>query len=140
MALAYDAKRTTHDVDALVVEGHGAVMAAAQVVAERHGLLRSWLNEQASAYMPTVGDRRASVVYDGPSLRVLVASPEHLLVMKARSARATDIADIRQLATRAGVASLDDLVELAHRILPDEPLSDRSRKVLAEVFAGMSPG
>lgn len=136
MALAYDAERTTHDVDALVVDGHGAVMKAARAVAERHGLLRSWLNEQASVYMPRTTDRRALVVYDGANLRVLAASVEHLLVMKARAARATDIADIRHLAALAGVASLDQLVELTERILPDDPLSDRSRKVLGEVFAG----
>ena len=48
MALAYDARRATRDIDA-VFKPHGVVVEEAQVVADELGLPRWWLNEQASA-------------------------------------------------------------------------------------------
>ena len=46
MALAYDSRRATRDVDALF-KPHGIVLEEAQVSAEL-GLPKWWLNEQAS--------------------------------------------------------------------------------------------
>jgi predicted nucleotidyltransferase len=140
MALAYDAERTTRDVDGIVLEGHGEVMAAAAEVARDRSLPRSWLNEQASAYVPRGPDRRAIVVFDDPNLRVIAASAEHLLVMKAVAARATDIDDIETLLHLTGVATFDALVELCRRVLPDQPLPDRARAVLSELFDEQAPG
>ena len=53
MALAYDARRATRDIDA-VFEPHGVVVEEAQVVADELGLPRWWLNELASYYMTRV--------------------------------------------------------------------------------------
>jgi hypothetical protein len=47
MALAYDAKRVTRDVDAMFVP-HGVVLDEARAVADELGLPPWWLNEQAS--------------------------------------------------------------------------------------------
>jgi hypothetical protein len=57
MALAYDAKRVTRDVD----------------------LPPWWLNEQASAYVSTQNDAGKREVFDHPGIRVMAASPEHYL-------------------------------------------------------------
>ncbi len=55
MALAYDARRATRDIDA-VYQPHGAVLEEAWAVADEVGLPRRWLNEQASAYVASGGD------------------------------------------------------------------------------------
>jgi hypothetical protein len=47
MALAYDSRRTTRDVDALF-KPHGIVVEEAQAVAAELDLPRWWLNEQAT--------------------------------------------------------------------------------------------
>lgn len=47
MALAYDSRRATRDVDALF-KPHGIVLEEAQAVAAEMGLPAWWLNEQAS--------------------------------------------------------------------------------------------
>ena len=78
MALAYDARRATRDIDA-VFEPHGVVLEEAWAVADELGLPRWWLNEQASAYVAADGDPDAPRVFDHPGLRVSAASPEHLL-------------------------------------------------------------
>jgi hypothetical protein len=49
MALAYDARRATRDIDA-VFQPHGVVLDEARTVAEELGLPQWWLNEQASVY------------------------------------------------------------------------------------------
>jgi hypothetical protein len=55
MALAYDARRATRDIDA-VFQPHGVVLDEARAVADELGLPRWWLNEQASVYVARGGD------------------------------------------------------------------------------------
>ncbi|MEU8162852.1 hypothetical protein [Micromonospora parva] len=57
MALAYDARRATRDIDA-VFQPHGIVLDEARAVADELGLPRWWLNEQASVYVAAGGARR----------------------------------------------------------------------------------
>ncbi|MEU7172830.1 hypothetical protein ABZ949_15260 [Micromonospora tulbaghiae] len=58
MALAYDARRSTRDIDA-VFQPHGVVLDEARAVANELGLPHWWLNEQASAYVAPGGDASA---------------------------------------------------------------------------------
>jgi len=74
MALAYDARRSTRDIDALFVP-HGVVLEEARAVAEELGLPHWWLNEQASAYVASGGDPEAPLVFDHPGLRVSSPRP-----------------------------------------------------------------
>ena len=139
MALAYDAQRTTRDLDALVLEGHGPLMEAVREVADRHELPRSWLNEQAAVYIPTQADGLARTVFDAPGLVVLAASPRRLLVMKAHAARAADIEDLRQLSGMLGLTRAEEVEELARDLMPDQPLSPRALAVLRDVMQGLLP-
>ena len=91
MALAYDSRRATRDVDALF-KPHGIVLEEAQAVGAEMGLPSWWLNEQASSYVVPSGDPSASRVFDHPGLRVFAASAEHLLAMKALAARPNGLA------------------------------------------------
>ncbi|MER7455866.1 hypothetical protein [Micromonospora sp. NPDC126480] len=81
MALAYDAKRVTRDVDAMFVP-HGVVLDEARAVADDLGLPPWWLNEQASVYVSGKIDPGRRRVFDHPGLRVMAASPEHIFAMK----------------------------------------------------------
>ena len=65
MALAYDARRATRDVDALF-KPHGIVLEEAHAVGAELGLPPWWLNEQASSYVAPGGDPSASRVSDHP--------------------------------------------------------------------------
>jgi hypothetical protein len=85
MALAYDARRATRDIDA-VFQPHGVVLEEARAVAVELGLPAWWRNEQASVYVARGGDQAAPRVFDHPGLRVSAASPEHLLAMKVLAA------------------------------------------------------
>ncbi|MGH2602428.1 MAG: DUF6036 family nucleotidyltransferase, partial [Dehalococcoidia bacterium] len=105
MALAYDARRATRDIDA-VLQPHGIVMEEARAVAVELGLPQWWLNEQASVYVAPGGDATAPRVFDHPGLRVSAASPEHLLAMKVLAARRRDAEDIRFLVKHLRLSSV----------------------------------
>lgn len=133
MALAYDARRATRDIDA-VFEPHGIVLEEARAVATALGLPSWWLNEQASAYVAPGGDPSASRVFDHRGLRVAAASAKHLLAMKVLAARPQDIEDIRLLIDLLGLTSVDEVLARCADVFPDEPVPDRARLLLEDVF------
>jgi predicted nucleotidyltransferase len=133
MAVAYDARRATRDVDAVFLP-HGVVLEEARAVAEEFGLPGWWLNDQASSYVARSKDRGARTVFDHPGLRVQAASPEHLLAMKVLAARRRDAGDIKILVERLGLADPAAVLALCAEIFPYEPLPDRARLVLDDVF------
>ena len=134
MALAYDARRATRDIDA-IFQPHGIVLDEAQAVARELGLPSWWLNEQASAYVARGADDKGPRIFDHPGLRVQAASPEHLLAMKVLAARRRDADDVRFLVRQLGLHSADQVLDLCAEIFPDEPVPGRARLVLEDVFA-----
>jgi len=131
MALAYDARRSTRDIDA-VFEPHGVVLDEARAVAADLGLPSWWLNEQASVYVAAGGDPGAARVFDHPGLRVSAASPEHLLAMKVLAARRRDADDIRFLVKHLGLASVQEVLTVCAEVFPQEPVPDRARLILED--------
>jgi len=133
MALAYDARRATRDIDA-VFQPHGVVLEEARAVATELGLPQWWLNEQASVYVAPGGDEAAPRVFDHPGLRVSAASPEHLLAMKVLAARRRDAEDIRFLVKHLRLSSAEEVLALCAEIFADEEVPARARLVLEDVF------
>lgn len=133
MALAYDARRATRDIDA-VFTPHGIVLDEARAVARELGLPTWWLNEQASAYVAPGGDPRAPQVFDHPGLRVSAASAEHLLAMKVLAARRRDADDIKFLVGELGLSSVDEVLAVCTSVFADEQVPPRARLVLEDVF------
>ncbi|MBF5032588.1 hypothetical protein IRY44_22800 [Micromonospora sp. ANENR4] len=104
MALAYDARRSTRDIDA-VFQPHGVVLDEARAVADELGLPHWWLNEQASAYVAPGG-----------------------------GARRRDAEDIRFLIDHLGLTSAEQALDLCAEIFPEEEVPGRARLVLDDVF------
>jgi len=133
MALAYDARGTTRDIDA-IFQPHGIVVDEARAVAAELGLPQWWLNEQASVYVAPREDAAAPRVFNHPGLRVSAASPEHLLAMKVLAARRRDAEDIRFLVDHLQLSSPDAVLALCADVFPDEEVPSRARLVLEDVF------
>ncbi len=133
MALAYDARRATRDIDA-VFQPHGVVLEEAHAVADELGLPHWWLNEQASVYVAPGGDAAAPKVFDHPGLRVSAASPEHLLAMKVLAARRRDADDIRFLVKHLQLTSVEQVLAICSEVFTDEGVPDRARLVLEDIF------
>lgn len=133
MVLAFNARAATRDVDALF-KPDSHVLEAAHEVATELRLPKSWLNNQASVYVSGRAGR-GTPVFDHPNLRVMVTPPEHLLAMKVRAARATrDADDIRGLIGHLQLRSVSAAIAIVARYFPEEPLSDRSKMLLEDLF------
>ena len=135
MALAYDARRATRDIDA-IFQPHGIVVEEARAVATELGLPHWWLNEQASVYVAPGEDAAAPRVFDHPGLRVSAASPEHLLAMKVFAARNPDTEDIRFLIDHLRLSRPADVLALCAEIFPDETVPPRALLIIEDIFAG----
>jgi hypothetical protein len=114
---------------------HGIVHEEAVEVARELGLPRWWLNEQASVYISGVDDPGKRRVFDHPGLRVSAASPRHIFAMKALAARERDVPDLSLLAGPAGIDSVEAAITAVREFFPDEVMSERAQRVLAELFA-----
>lgn len=133
LAMAYDARRVTRDIDA-VFQPHGAVLEEAWAVAEELGLPRWWLNDQASVYVARGGDAQAARVFEHAGLRVSAASAEHLLAMKVLAARRRDVEDIRFLVGRLGLSTVQQVLAVCTEVFPEEPVPERARLVLEDAL------
>ena len=104
MALVFDARRVTRDVDAAVPGDQAELWQAAQTVAAKHALPPDWLNTRASAFMTNQADVDAREI-SLPGLTVTVASADHLIAMKLRAMRDRDLAELDLLFRIAGIRS-----------------------------------
>lgn len=139
MALGFDDRRHTMDVDVLINEGHGPVVGAVRRVARRRGWPESWLNEAASSAMPPSIDDRARTAYGDRHLVVTSASAEHLLAMKVRAARPKDAKDIGFLARRLRMSSAREVFDLHDEVFPDAPPQRRSYTASRAILRNLWP-
>lgn len=118
IALAYDARRATRDIDA-VFEPKMEIYEAAAEVAARRGLPPGWLNDAVKAYLAG-DDPAAAPILDVPGLRCLAASPRILLAMKILAHRVgEDEDDLRLLAGELGLTSADQVLAVAEEVFGD---------------------
>lgn len=133
MALAYNTRRSTRDLDA-VFEPKSAVYEAAKKVGVRHGLGSEWLNDAVTGFLPGE-DPNATTVFDHPGLSVRVASPEYLFAMKAMAARVErDADDILRLYRLCGFTSVEDALDCVERYYPAHLIPPRTSFVLSEML------
>lgn len=132
IALAFDERRSTRDIDA-VFEPKEVVYEAAASVGEDRGLPPGWLNDAVKGFLAGE-DPFAAPVLDLPGLRCLTASPETLLALKILAHRVgEDEADLRLLADKLGLASSDEVLAIAERTYGDR-LDPAARFFVEQVF------
>jgi len=134
IALAFDERRSTRDVDA-VFEPKRAIYEAADEVARELDLPPGWLNDAVKGFLAGP-DPDAAPVLEVPGLRCLVASPRMLIALKVLAHRAgEDDDDVRLLARELGLVSAQDVLALAEDVFGDR-LDPAARFFVEELFAG----
>ncbi len=133
IALAFDERRATRDIDA-VFEPKNVVYEAAGVVAEQLDLPAGWLNDAVKGFLEG-DDPTASPVLDLPGLRCLAASPATLLALKVLAHRVgEDEDDLRLLAGELGLQRADQVLALAEETYGDR-LDPAARFFVEQVFS-----
>lgn len=118
MALVFDSRRITRDVDASIQTERAPFNAAVREVARRHSLSPSWINSSASAFFTNEPDDDASEL-TLPGLRMAIASPQHLIAMKLRAGRNQDVEDLEVLFRHVGITRPGEALEIHDRLFDD---------------------
>jgi hypothetical protein len=133
MALAYDSRRFTVDVDAVFAPSQQVRQAAARV-ADGLEMEPQWLNDAAKAFLPGEDPDRIGV-FEGPNLSVAAASPEFLLAMKLLASRVErDVDDIKTLYELCGFHTAEEGLDLVERRYPKTLIQPRTQFLLEELF------
>jgi hypothetical protein len=132
IAMAFDQRRSTRDIDA-VFEPKMIIYEAAAQVADQLGLPVGWLNDAVKGFL--VPDPEASPVLEVPGLRCLAASPRILLALKVLAHRVgEDEDDVRLLAGALGISAAADVLSVAEEVFGDR-LDAAARFFVEELFA-----
>jgi hypothetical protein len=139
MAVAFDTRRSTRDVDAIFAPT-AEVRAAARRVAERLHLDADWLNDAAKAFVPG-DDPNKTNVFEGKYLQVAAASPRFLLAMKLLASRVErDQDDIRELYRLCGFTTAEEGLQVVAAAYPSRIIPPRTRFMLEEMFPAIEHG
>ncbi len=143
MCLAYAARPSTQDVDALFRPAREVREAAARVAVQA-GIQPDWLNDGVKGFLSERGEFSPFLELD--HLRVMVAQPEYLLAMKCLSLRIGaefhDEDDVRYLLRHLGIESYEQAVAVITRFYPlgTLPAEDAVRAGGAAAEARLRPG
>lgn len=135
MALVYDARPSTKDVDALFAPT-SAIREVAKEIAEEHGLEDDWFNDAAKGFI----DTNLMVFEDVMTfshLRVRRPGDEEMLALKLASARedSFDADDALFLMKLIEVESLEQVYEIIERHIPSPRLTPIASFFAQEIFA-----
>ncbi len=135
MCLAYSARPSTQDVDALFRPAREVREAAARV-AVRAGVQPDWLNDGVKGFLSERGEFRAFLELD--HLRVMVAQPEYLLAMKCLALRigaeSHDEDDVRYLLRHLDVGTYERAIAVITRFYPLERFPQKTLYALGELL------
>jgi hypothetical protein len=135
MCLAYNARPSTADVDALFRPTREVREAAARAAAKA-GIPAEWLNDGVKAYLTERGD--FAPFLELSHLRIMVAKPEYLLAMKCLAMRIGaefhDEDDVRFLLRLLDIRSYDPAVAVITRYYPLERFPQKTLYALQELL------
>ncbi|HET6949138.1 MAG TPA: hypothetical protein VFI47_02120 [Acidimicrobiales bacterium] len=136
MAVAYDARPSTRDVDAIWHPSTEVREAAARVAARHDDVDADWLNDGVKGFLP--GDDRGErrVVYDGECLSVSAASPTYLLATKLLASRVgRDEDDVLLLYDLCGFTTVEEGLDLVERCYPGRPVEAKVAYFVEDLLA-----
>lgn len=132
IALAFDERRSTRDIDA-VFEPKRVVYDTAAQMAEELDLPDAWLNDAVKGFIRGA-DADAAVALEVPGLRVTSASARILLAMKVLAHRVgEDEDDLRLLARELRLRTATQVLAIASEIY-GEDLDPAARFFVEQVF------
>ena len=133
MMLAYDRTRVTRDIDAVGVPQEEIDIEVAAVAADHRDLDSDWLNARVLPLLPRSIDADRIEVMGALGITVNVASPRHLLAMKARSGRSDrDLDDIWVLCQVLGLTEVDEVWDICAQVWGGDFIREDVRSVITD--------
>lgn len=135
MCLAFGARESTRDVDA-IFKPTAAVRRAAARVAARAGVPDAWLNDAVKAWLGGRSDFDRYIELS--NLNVYVARAEYLLALKCAAMRLgeefRDLDDVRYLLRYLNITSSREALEVVARYVNEDAIPVKSRLALEELL------
>jgi len=139
MVLAFDARESTRDVDA-VFKPSGIVRKMAAEVATELDLSPTWLNDGVKGYTSAEQDYVEGNMPQFSNLRVIRPSASYLLAMKCLAARvegydtAGDKNDVLFLIKELSLGSTEDVLRIVEKYYPANRLHVKTRFFVEEII------
>jgi len=132
MALVYDARPDTKDVDA-IFRPSAQIREAAARVAKANNLRPDWLNDAVKGFLVPHKQR---ILFDFSNLKIFAPEPDYLLAMKAISARpdTTDAADVRLLIDLLQMKTANQVLDIVEKYYPREQIKPATQFFIEELF------
>jgi hypothetical protein len=140
MVLAFTARITTKDVDAIF---HPAqiIRELARRIAEARHLPTGWLNDGVKGYVSTRHETVPGNLPQFPHLRLTMPVPEYLLAMKCMATRIggttgepSDVADILFLVRRLKLKSAQEVLDVVGQYYPANRIPVKTQYLVEGLF------
>ncbi|MHB8544346.1 MAG: hypothetical protein ACYC9S_10160 [Leptospirales bacterium] len=148
IALQWEFRQSTRDVDVVVFGDPQFLREAASVVAARHGWPENWINDAVKGFVSARQDIQLYIEFpreaENPGLRVFTPKPEYMLAMKCMAMRTgseenrSDIDDIKNLVRITGVKSTQDILSIVEKYYPAKLVTPRTLFGIQEILESMN--
>ena len=140
MVLAFTARLTTKDVDALFQPSQ-LIRELAQSIAGDLHLPTNWLNDGVKGFISHRHETTAGTLVQFPHLRITMPVPEYLLAMKSMASRIggtanepSDVGDIIFLIRHLQIQSAAEVLELVLRYYPANQMPVKTQYLIEGLF------
>lgn len=145
LALAFDLRQATRDVDAVVRSSPELLRQMVADIAEEEGWPANWLNDGVKGFLSAKEDLQLMDSFNASAeeggLRIYIPTPEYLFAMKCMAMRpegvdgSHDISDIEALADIANIADVDAALTLVEAFYPAAIIPAKVRFGVEEIMA-----
>jgi len=142
MILAFDARESTRDVDAVFVP-KTEIYQAAEQIAEEMNLPISWLNDGVKGFISSEGEVTSDGMPQWDNLRILRPTTKYLLAMKCMAARvstyetAGDKDDIIHLCQSLGIETASEVLDIVEDYYPTSRIQAKTQFFIEEIISEM---
>lgn len=142
LAYGYEDRRLTKDIDALIRPADVAE-ALIQRIAQEEDLPDDWMDAGVRQFLSPKGKTYVSQLPELKALthlKISFPTADYLIAMKIRSSVRTrfgyegDLTDLRFLARKTGLKSIEEAQLILDRFFEDEVIPPRAAQALEEVF------
>jgi len=145
MVLAYTARLSTKDVDALF-QPAPLIRQLARAIGAAQGLPADWLNDGVKGFVSTRHETTTGDLPQFPHLRLTMPVPEYLLAMKCMAARlagtegeAGDLPDIRFLVRHLQITSAAAVLDIVAQYYPASRIPVKTQFLVEGLFSDPAP-
>jgi len=143
LAIAFDIRHATRDVDAVVRGNPDFLRTVAAEIADDEQWPKDWLNDGVKAFTSAKEQMKLMTGFAATpegGLRIHVPTPEYLFAMKCMAMRAEgiegshDISDIRALAIEAKIRTVEEALSLVEAFYPAARIPPKIRFAVEEIM------